>query len=426
MSLIVGKLSKKIAYFPIKLFLGFLIFTELLFFLGPVQYDVPNSLGLALYLALVNYALFLGYRTGIRNYNYGKLPSRLNYDRALKFILLFSVCMLIPKMISSWNVSSISPSLIVNKMIDGITSSAEIYYAKADRTVGMLEYVLMITDAITFMAIPLGVYNWKKLSTFYRVLLIFIVIFEIIIWLGMGTRKGIVDTMLIVVLLVASLRTSLISNPWKNKRLLIFIGGCFLVFIIYFITSYLSRYNVENIASLVDKSHNVIKPYYQAHFPIEFSMFLSSIEDYLCFGYYSLGQALATPETMFSYGLGNSWFTINIAEKLNFDVLPMTYQGLLERTAGISATQQWHTIYVWLANDLTFWGVPFIIFIIGKYYARSWIETVTARDFFAPAVFALFSLMIFYFFANNQILSFSFIPFVVLLFLWKYKFRIGS
>lgn len=420
----VGKLPKKIAYFPIKLFLGFLIFTELLFFLGPVQYDVPNSFGLVLYLVIVNYALFLGYRNGIRNYNYEKLPVKLNYDQALKFILIFSVCMFIPRIISFWNVTSISPSLIIQKLIEGITSSAESYYAKADKTVGMLEYVLMVTDAITFMAIPLGVYNWKKLSKFYRALLIFIIIFEIILWLGIGTRKGIIDTMLIVVLMVASLKPSLISNPWRNKRLIIFIVCCFVVFIIYFIASFLARHNVENIAALLNKSHNVIKPYYQLHFPVEIYMFLSSIEDYLCFGYYSLSQALAAPETVFSYGLGNSWFTINVAEKLDLDVLPMTYQGLLEKTAGISATHHWHTIYVWLANDLTFFGVPFVIFIIGKYYAKSWIDTVTARDFFAPAVFSIFSLMIFYFFANNQILSFSFIPFVVLLFLWKYKFRI--
>lgn len=421
-----GRLHKKVAYYPIKLFLGFLIFTEVLFFLGPVDYSVPNPLLLAMYLAIVNYALFWGYKSGVKNYNYARRYPVLDYHHTLKFILLFALIMVIPRMMSFWNTGTITPSLILNKVIEGITASSDMYYAKADRSVGMLEYALMIADAITFMAIPLGVYNWKKISAFFRSVLFLIIISEVVIWIGIGTKKGILDALIIIMMIVLALNPNFILNPWKHKKAAIAFCSCIFLFLIYFVVSYLSRYNVESIAALVDKSHNVIKPYYSENFPIEISMFLSSIEDYLCFGYYSLGEALSTSETMFSYGLGNSWFTINIGEKLGVDVLPMTYQYLLQNTIGISATQQWHTIYVWLANDLTFWGVPVVMFFIGKYYAYSWIETVTGRDFFAPGVFALFSIMIFYFFANNQVISFSFIPFVVLLFLWKFKIRISN
>ena len=80
---------------------------------------------------------------------------------------------------------------------------------------------------------------------------------------------------------------------------------------------------------------------------------------------------------------------------------------------GIDPSINWHTIYVWLANDVTFIGVPLIIFLIGYFFSKTWADCVYGNNDAAVSLFALFLIMTFYFYANNQVISFSFMPFVV-------------
>ena len=51
--------STRVKNFPIRLLLGFLLTTELLFFVAPQQWPVDNYICVALYLALMNVAFFV-------------------------------------------------------------------------------------------------------------------------------------------------------------------------------------------------------------------------------------------------------------------------------------------------------------------------------------------------------------------------------
>jgi len=109
-----------------------------------------------------------------------------------------------------------------------------------------------------------------------------------------------------------------------------------------------------------------------------------------------------------------------IASKFGYNPMPNTYLSLLENY-GIDSHVNWHTIYVWLANDFTFIGVPIIIYLIGLMFARTWCDSVKGDNDTAIPLFTLFLVMVFYFFANNQVLSFSFMPFVV----WWLLYRLS-
>ena len=61
-------MQKKIEYFPLRIALSFLVLTELLFWLGPVKYSIPNNYDLFVYLAIVNLAFYYGYRIGVKKF----------------------------------------------------------------------------------------------------------------------------------------------------------------------------------------------------------------------------------------------------------------------------------------------------------------------------------------------------------------------
>lgn len=409
--------NKKLLFFPIKLFLCFLVFTEILFFLGPINYKIDNTFYLVLYLAILNLSLYYGYKTGIKKYNYNKPILNIDYTKTLKFILIFSL------LFTFVRTQFISPLTFALKVFEGIISPVSGYTEKSEATVGMLTYIVMICSSVTYMAIPLGVYNWSKLKWIYKAMLWYIIFVEIGVWLSVGTRKGVLDVLLVVIMLTIAKNPRFITDTLKYKKYYLAVIGAVAAFIFYFIYSNLSRYNADSFDVLEHLLAVTIKPFYANNFPTSVYISLYSIESYLCQGYYALAKALSLDDFCFTYGLGSSWFQVNLVEKFGYNVIPDTYLYALEQKFGIDHAGNWHTIYVWLANDFTFFGVPFVVYYIGKYFAKSWIETILNRDFFAPVVFSLFSLMIFYFFANNQVLSFSFIPFVTSLFLWKFKFR---
>lgn len=412
-------LSRKIVYFPVKILLSFLIFTELLFFLGPIDYKIPNAFILLIYFVFVNYMLYAGYKSAIKNTQFFPVNSvQVGNIKILKCILLFALLLLIPRIMSAFGIS-LSLSAFVSHLKGAIESPLSVYMEKLEQKTNPITYLYMFLSPLTFMSIPLGCFYWKYLNRRYKLIVVILVVIEILIWIGIGTRKGIADILLIIVFIYFAKNYHLIPNLRKNRKIVLSFILAFVLFIGYFLYSNLSRYNVEQFDMI---EVNNIKPFYANNIKSSFYVGFVMLEGYLCQGYKALGHALFS-DFCFSYGLGNSWFFINIAEKLGIDVIPMTYMGELDRTLGIDPMVNWHSIYVWLANDVTFLGVPVVIYYIGKFFAKSWIETLTNRNFFAPAVFALFVLMVFYFFANNQVISFSFIPFFCLMILWKVRIR---
>lgn len=413
--------QNKILFFPIKVLLYFLLFSVLLFIVGPVNYPVDNSLITVGYLLLVNWMLFKGYKKGIirgRLYTGGR---HTNYGNVIKFILLLSCFFLFLRIVDAAQTSSLS--VIIQKTVQGIISPNEGYYAKLEKThVSTITYFLMLMSPITSASLPLGVFYWKRLNSFYRAVVLILVLGNIAFWLILGTRKGLFDILIVLFFTVYAAYPNLIVNKIYKKKLIIGYVSCLTLFIVYFLWSTMGRYDTTDITDIGDSMTYNINPLYQdVSRPLVVG--LSMLESYLCQGYYALSCALeefSKGVVCFTFGLGNNFFTANLLERLDIDIIQYTYQGLLMQKYNIDPYVNWHSIYVWLANDFTFIGVPFILYIIGYWFAVIW-KSVLHQNFFAIPIFMLFVQMIAYSFANNQVLSFSFIPlfFWFLLFIYK-------
>ena len=130
------------------------------------------------------------------------------------------------------------------------------------------------------------------------------------------------------------------------------------------------------------------------------------LTSYVTQGYYGLSLALGEPFVPM-FGVGNSTFLLLNAVKITGDsrIQNLPYPVRVERSRGWGAYENWISIYPWLASDLSFPGTILVVFLIGRLFAMSWLDTLRGQNPFAVAMLAQFILMLFYFPANNQMLA---------------------
>ncbi len=400
--------NNRIYYFPLEIILGFLVFTEFLFWIGPVEYEISNGFILFLYLVILNISYYCGYKRGVKNF-------RPSYKRistfALKtWILLGFIVTIIGAFL--W-LASKGWSFSMGTLIESITDPGAAYHAEAnEEELHNSNYFSVLISPIRWAALPIGIFSWRKMSKLYKLVIITTIAISLYISLVSGVRKGLMDMILMGSFCIVAKRPQLISikfNYRKVKLISLLTVGAFLF---YFIFSNLSRYGGTTVQDLGTIELKGIKSSYLECLPFPIVISITFITSYLCQGYYALAKALDYGILLPAIG-GSSFFLMRISRDIfGYDPLPETYMWLLQKNEGIHTTINWHTLYLWLANDFTFILVPVIIFYVGYFFAKTWCDCVHGKNVFAYPTFCLFLIMSFYAFANNQVFSFSFLPFV--------------
>lgn len=412
--------QKLLLNLPIIIFLSFLFFSEILFFIGPINYNINAEWKVGSYLLVNNIALLLGYTYGRRRYNYSKCSNSFS-TRTLHYYIVLSLLIVPIRIHALWGINPFSFSSILDKIIIGIQDPGDVYSSKLELESGLSVYLNILLSPIVYIAITRVIFEFRQLKRIWCLLGLMVVIWEFLIPLGQGVRKGILDLLLMMFFLIIASNPNLIQNKKNRRRLLVFSLVAVTAFIGYFLYSNMSRYDINDISVLLGENSifSDIKAFYDDFNPFVVAG-LCSIEGYLCQGYYALSIALELPFT-YTFGIGSSWFGLNLANRFGVRLLPFTYVGQLEQY-GIDPMINWHSIYTWLATDFTFLGVPIFIFFMGFFLSVTWQDVLHKRSVYAAPIFILFAIMTFYSFANNQVFSLSFIAFVVIFFLW-YNYR---
>jgi hypothetical protein len=79
----------------------------------------------------------------------------------------------------------------------------------------------------------------------------------------------------------------------------------------------------------------------------------------------------------------------------------LCYPARLEADSGYSTAHYWHTIYPWIASDLTFPGAILFMGVMAFLLAEAWKDTRKGENPFALGFFTQIILMFFYIPANN-------------------------
>ena len=122
-------------------------------------------------------------------------------------------------------------------------------------------------------------------------------------------------------------------------------------------------------------------------------------------GYFGLDLALKKPFES-AYGLGHSPAVLSIYEALTDDRNPhsrtYTYRNGDDQW---SEDYYWSTLMTWIANDVGFIGALPVLGLIAYLWALWWREAAAGMSDPAAILFALSTMMMFYFPANNEVLA---------------------
>lgn len=120
---------------------------------------------------------------------------------------------------------------------------------------------------------------------------------------------------------------------------------------------------------------------------------------YVSHGYVGLGHALDQP---FAFTSGQTMF-YGLTRVFGSGLSPESYPARTQEATGWSADQLWSTAAPWLASDITFWGVPLLLLLIGLWSSRVWASACTHHNPYALLMLGQIAIGVFFFPANNHL-----------------------
>ena len=274
------------------------------------------------------------------------------------------------------------------------------------------------------IVIILAMIFFKKLKLYGKIFTILYLAIVVVFYISIGTNIQFLHVLLLVEIPVI-VET---FQKWHKKeinrkaiiKLIVFIlVGCILL-LCYFGWMMESR----SAASGYDISEYEIgglKPDDGLEGPVSNSKLMNlwySFSSYLTQGYYAMSQALSVEWTPM-FGLGSSMWVVDIVSNNIYDIDQFTYQVKLEEF-GWDSDVRWHSMYTWLANDFSFYGVILAMFVIGLLFGGMFKDAIKNKNPFALASIFFFMLMLIFAPCNNQVgqTNENLCPFILLILIW--------
>lgn len=420
---------------PMRIVQTYLCLTILLYTLGPLRWPTHNSVLLYTFLFVAQFALYLGYRISMNSIKARQVlrSDTTAFRRILEAMIVITLGFGILNATRYAGLTAVSLQGLVEKVKYGLLNPAQQYQAKSE-IAGFggkaLTYSSTLLGPLLWSTLPMSLLHFKTLRPLFRLLAILWVVVEISRWLAIGTNKGIFDMLITcgTVALMIRMRSWYADNAGtplrhsqrrrKTQLILIVLTIMTVLSIAYFSNAVGDRLggNWEGFVgpASFDQGSLVMKLC-----PPPLQPTLIYLTSYLSQGYYGLSIALPLPWTPM-FGVGNSAFLMaKLDPVFGIDLNQYSYQTKVE-AYGWDAWGNWHTIYVWLANDVSFVGVIPLMFVLGYFFAEVVKAAIIRRGNLASVILCLLFVMFFYFPANNQVFSFpsTFMAFWVLTFLW--------
>lgn len=436
-------------YIPIIAVEIYLIFTVILYIFGPWEWKTNKPILLYSMLILFQGSLALGYIKEIRIKSYQKINLEiLNEKRSnsnkitifskkmLNILLIVNLIFVILNLIRTLGLLSLGE--ILNKVLEGVTNPASQYRESKiviDRFGGsILSHINVLLAPLLWMSIPISIYRFKEFSFFCKFITIITIVLESFRWVAIGTNKGFIDIIIIFISIYSIKKFNIFNikgkefikkKTKKRKITTIFVLFLLIGIALYFFSNSIgdrvqmnwSNYEVSNGNTPINFNSSLMKIV-----PSFLKVTLIYLGSYLTQGYYALSLTTSVNWTPM-FGIGNSMFLMeNFGSIINKDLYQFTYQSKLE-IFGWDPFVNWHSFYVWIANDVGLIGVIFIMYFLGKIFAAIVYDAFVFGDNIAVVIFCMLIILFIYIPANNQILSYptTFMAFWILTFIWGFK-----
>lgn len=409
-----GTTSKLVTNFPLYFFQAYLALTVFVYAYGPWPWPTREPIMLYGFLFFVQAGLWFGYKSGLKGGAY-RYTGRLTPFRIFNISLWVNAIWIGPSYILRTGSLSLDVAAVAQSIVMGLTDPGAMYAEKVEALASVeqtssLGYITQLISPLLWPMVPLGVFLWRELPLFKKVAFVLIASLDLLSWVAIGTNKGLFDIFIIAFWVALARNTSLIrsiTSPRAIKNLML-TSLAISALVLFFAIGQEGRSGGE--ARTFDRSANIsldLDNWMIASLPDSGKMAFGALASYLTQGYYPLSLSLPE-EFTFSYGVGHSYYYTGILQSFLGQgvVSDLTYPAKIE-SYGWDRFEKWHSIYPWIASDLTFPGVIVFVFMIGRLTAKAWIESIVSKNPLAITLFSLLVIMLFYFPANNQVLAFS-------------------
>ena len=400
----------------------YMLASYVLSYLSPSRFVFKQPVFLTILVLSYIFAFSFGAYLGINRQS--KREDRILYPNdtrtGLKVCLIILLGYTIISMLK--NMVATGASNLGSALVMSMSNAKDVYYAKGGLDNGpLLNFITILLSPVFVYASLFGLLRIKSFSNLYKIVYALFIAFEIFRWMFVGTNKGIFDVVILLIVGLAFFKDSDITKKGINlKQLLIIIAFSFLAIWVFAYTmqSRLGEqyYLIQNVGKYpLNYNHFLFKL-----FPDEIVILIIRFIDYIVQGYYGLSLGLTLDWKPTFLAGSNTFLQGYIQPFLSFNVVDRLYQTRIERLFDWGATSNWHTMYLWLANDFSFPGVVFIMGVIGFLLGECLFDGLEKHNPYGLCLAYLLIKAMFYSSANNQILgTYSIVTVLFFYLLWK-------
>lgn len=466
---------------PIRLTIFYLLFSLFVYIVCPFEWDAPKPV--LFYSLLIFYmaAVWLGYHVGIsRKSNRAFELSPAMTDKLIRTVSLltaFSCILYVINIFRNYGFATFDFVGLWKQMWIGIQNPGLGYMMHAERVLSSMQgsdvvggytftLISYIWSFIELPAVILSLLYFSKLKPCAKISTVLYIALTLVFYLSIGTNIRVFHVYLLIELpAIIAVLSQYYHKQLTRKNVCRFIISMVLGLLLmacYFTWMIVSRgginryedpsYNVGGVSIDIgtpepdvhpnppaddpennpanDPENNPVEPPEPSEttpaapslsikVPPILMKFWLSFSSYLTQGYHGMSLALTEPWTPM-FGFGNSMFVVNFVTEHVYDIDQYTYQVKVERDYGWDSDIQWASMYSWLANDVSFYGVILVMFLIGFLLALIYKDAITTNNPFAKAGIFYFILMLLFIPCNNQLAqnAYTLFSFVFVMFSW--------
>ena len=403
------EISTAARFFPLLFFEAYLIVSLLSFTYGPHDWNIDNSLAVLSYALLGQILIGAGYWVGSAQGPRGLGVERGDFVNITLKVAIILTLVLLPPTISTRNSANLS-------LLEALADPGAAYQARAEAQFDYLwlSVIRTLLSPVLSLLLPLGIVFWRCLNLPWRGLWLAATSGVAIVPLFTGRAFGIFDITLTAPWLLwiavsgVPARARLNALPehrrkrailWRRALVAVFVVSVAIPSLAYFSYSRQSRggeAHYRRATGWSEEQYGISLPE-----AVEYDVYY--VTRYLSLGYYGLSGSLRLPFE-WTGGIGHSAFLRRYAAMVSSDlewIDEATYPARLEAVTGYSSTGSWHTIYPWIASDLTFPGALVFVGLMAFLFARAWSDALMAENPFALGFLSQIMLMFWYIPANN-------------------------
>lgn len=287
--------------------------------------------------------------------------------------------------------------------------------------------ILSFTQVAIFVIAP---FRWNSISIFSKLAYVSAALIVVFFYITIGTMSGIFYVLMLSLCgwlasrqldSLSSLEKIEVSSKKIAKMLFWTVISVllFFVFMVYALSSRATRITVE-LPGFYDKQSLVYRILGQ-EYGDGFSLALA----YVGHGWYGLNNSLDL-DFVWTYGLSSSRAIADYYYRfagIENPTIPLSYPVRQENFTGYPAFAYWHTIFPWLASDVTFPGALILTILFGIAYAKVWLAAIREGCLISATLFGLMSIGAFFMNANSQILDSKTLTLALFALCLMYPFR---